>query len=304
VGEAAFPIVSVIVPHYNDLDHLHRCVRLLAEQTAAAESYEVIVADNNSRCGFAEVESVCAGFARVVPAPVQGAGEARNAGVRATRAPILAFVDSDCRPAPDWIERGLAAIAGADIVGGRVDVDVVDPAKPTGEEAFEKVFGFNFKHYIEKMGFTGSGNLFVRRSDFDRVGGFRTGVAEDVEWSRRATALGLRLTYAEDVVVSHPARRDWDQLKAKWRRTTSEGYLLMCERPFGRALWFLRSFSILGSPLVHSVTVLRSNKLNGLDQKASAIAVLFKLRGWRFYESHRLLLSKQMLSAKTLNKAA
>ena len=56
---------------------------------------------------------------------------------------------------------------------------VKDPAQVTSVEAFERVFGFNFEHYITRMGFTGAGNLFCRRTLFDTVGGFKTGMSED-----------------------------------------------------------------------------------------------------------------------------
>ena len=180
----------------------------------------------------------------------------------------------------------------ANVIGGRVEVDVRDPTKPTGAEAFETVFAFNFKRYIEEVGFSGSGNLFVRREDFERVGGFRSVVAEDLDWGRRATAMGLRLAYADDVIVSHPARYDWDQLKNLWRKRTAEAYAIAREKRYGRLLWFFRSWAILASPFAHSVKVLRSKKLMGMDQKAKAVAVLFRLRAWRFVETNRLLFSR------------
>jgi GT2 family glycosyltransferase len=295
--------VSVIIPHYNDLDNLRHCLQLLAKQTAPTGSFEVVVADNNSHCGLVEVEGVCAGIARVAPAPIQGAGEARNAGVAASHGGVLAFIDSDCRPAADWIERGLAAMSRANVIGGRVEVDVRDPTNPTGAEAFEKVFAFNFKRYIEEEGFSGSGNLFVRREDFERVGGFRSVVAEDLDWGRRATAMGLKLAYADDVVVSHPARYDWGQLKNKWRKMTAEAYAVAREKRYGRLLWFCRSWAILASPFAHSVTVLRSKKLMGMDQKAKAVAVLFRLRVWRFVETNRVLFSRRRSSLRDISTA-
>ena len=175
--------ISVVIPHYDDLANLENCLAMLAQQTLPRDQFEVIVGDNNSRCGLEAVQRVCANRAIAVPAPIQGAGEARNAGASASCAATLAFIDSDCRPRANWLERGLAALGYADdIVGGRVDVDVEDPDRLTGVEAYEKVFAFNFERYIEKEGFSGSGNLFVRRATFDAVGGFRVGPAEDKEW--------------------------------------------------------------------------------------------------------------------------
>lgn len=282
--------VSVIIPHYNDLANLEYCISLLNKQTLPRSRFEIIVADNNSSCGLAAVQDVCGEAAKVIPAPIQGAGEARNAGVAASAGNVLAFIDSDCRPAPDWLEQGLSALGEShDVIGGRVDVDVENPERPSGAEAYEKVFAFNFKNYIEKMGFSGSGNLLVRRRSFDQIGGFRVGVAEDYEWSKRAVQMGFTLRYADQVVVSHPARRNWEELVRKWRRTTREAYLLMIEKPRGKAKWFARSFIVLASPLVQVFQILMSPKLQGLNVKIAAAVVLIRLRLWRFIECQRLL---------------
>ncbi|MGO9421549.1 glycosyltransferase [Roseiarcus sp.] len=282
--------VSVIIPHYNDLQNLERCIGLLAAQTLPRDQYEVVVADNNSRCGIDAVRRVCGKIARVVPAPIQGAGPARNAAVAASRGKVLAFIDSDCRPSSSWLERGLAALSSAQIVGGRVDVDYVDPSRPTAEEAFERVFAFNFKRYIREVGFSGSGNMFVPREIFDNVGGFRAQVAEDVDWGQRALIANYRFAYADDVVVSHPARRSWTELTQKWGKATREAYASAIEKPNGRLKWALRSVAVLASPFVHWTTIAQTPKLDSLDQRLMAIGVLFRIRFWRFIESNRLLL--------------
>ena len=283
------PSISVIVPHFNDLDHLRLLLSLLADQTLPADRFEVVVADNNSACGLAKVQEVCGVRARAVLAPVQGAAEARNAGVAASKGQILAFIDSDCRPARDWLERGVAALARAEMVGGQVNTITKDEQNLTAVEAFEKVFAFDFQRYIEKEGFSGAGNMFVPRKTFDQVGGFRAGVSEDKDWGQRAVAKGFRWTYAPDVQVSHPARRDWKGLESKWRRITSESYRLEREKPFGRLRWIVRAWAVLFSPLINAGRILRSPQLPRLPDRVKAIGILFRIRFWRFLESHRVL---------------
>jgi GT2 family glycosyltransferase len=289
-------IVSVIIPHYNQVDELRDCLRLLEEQSLPREQFEVIVADNNSRCGFEQVERVCGTTARVVPAPIQGAGPARNVAVAASRGHVLAFIDADCRPSRTWLDRGVAALNFADMVGGRVDVYAKSDPHPTGVEAFEKVFAFNFKRYVEELGFSGAGNMFVTRAVFDRVGPFRAEVTEDMDWGLRASAAGFRWHYAADVVVSHPARRTWPEITQKLRRRTREDFAMALERPNGRLLWFLRSFAILASPLAHWIKIARSKKLVGVEQRLKAVAILFGVRFWRFIECNRLLLGRETVS--------
>src|SRR5258708_28626103 len=70
--------VSVLIPHYDDLENLSICLDLLDRQTLPRESFEVIVADNNSPVGLAAVGAVVGGRALLLAAPEKRAGPARN----------------------------------------------------------------------------------------------------------------------------------------------------------------------------------------------------------------------------------
>ena len=284
------PVVSIIIPHYNDLDNLRRCMDLLRQQTAPREDFEVIVADNNSACGLEAVAAVCGDVARAVPAPIQGAGPARNAAVRHARGRYLAFLDSDCLPVAEWVANGIRAMEGADMVGGDVRVIVAGGGRPTPSEAFELVFGFNNRRYVEELGFSISANMFVRREVFEAVGDFRTKVAEDKDWGRRAVAMGYRWRYAPDVLISHPARRDWSELTRKLRRITSEAYSLTAERRYGRAYWLASSWGVAAlSPIREVPKVFTSPNLQRFEDRIGALGVLLRSRLWRLRESHAVL---------------
>ena len=286
------PAVSVIMPHYNDLENLKICLGMLDRQTYPRDRFEIVVADNNSRCGLEAVAEVCGTSARAVPAPIQGAGEARNAAVAASRGAILAFIDSDCRPAPDWLERGVESLAKADITGGPVIIEVEDRARPTPVEAFEIAFGFNNRRYIVDHHYSVTANMFVRREVFDRVGPFRTKVAEDMDWGQRATRLGYTMAYIPEAVIRHPARRTWDELIRKWRRTTPEMFYLAAEQPGGRLRWAVRTWGLLISPVSGLYEVGSNKDLRSFRERLDAYAVLLRLRAWRFVENNRLLLTK------------
>jgi glycosyltransferase involved in cell wall biosynthesis len=217
----------------------------------------------------------------VTPAPEQGAGPARNAGIAASSGALIALIDSDCEPDGDWLRRGVEALKAFDFIGGTVIATSQDPQRPNAVEAFEMVFAFNFKRYIEKVGFTGTGNMFVSKDVFDAVGPFRSGVAEDMEWSFRARDKGYRLGHAPLAIVRHPARRDWRELKARWSRMLDEEYLLACERPFGRLKWAAVTLAMPFSIVPHAWHVMRSDRLQHLKDKIGSIAVLTRLRIWR-----------------------
>jgi GT2 family glycosyltransferase len=285
------PQVSVVVPHYRDLARLDRCLTALGAQTYSPERLEIVVADNASPEGEAAVAKVIAGRARLTTVAEKGAGPARNGGVAAAAGEVLAFTDADCLPDPGWVAAGVAALEGADFVGGRMQVLVDDPEKPTPVEAFELVFAFDNEHYVTRLGFTVTANLFCRRAVFDAVGGFRVGVSEDLEWSMRARAKGFCLGYAADALVGHPARRTWPELTAKWRRINSETYGLSAGRP-GRALgWLLRGALMPLSAVAHTPRALTSPRLSGPAQRWGALEVLYRMRFWRMADALRVVRS-------------
>jgi GT2 family glycosyltransferase len=281
--------VSVVIPHYNDLEGLDRCLEGLSRQTYPV--HEIIVADNGSPVGAEAVAGAVGHRAKLVIVTDKGAGPARNGGVRAATGELLAFIDSDCQPDPDWIEGGVKALEKWDLVGGQVRVLVDDPAAMTPTEAFELVFAFNNERYVEKLGFSVSANLFCARALFEDVGGFGVGVSEDVEWCRRAVARGYRLGYAAGAVVGHPARRTWPELVRKWTRTNKEGFLLLSQARYGRLRFLLRSLLLPVSVLVHIPRVVSSPKLTSMRDRLSAAGVLARLRLWRMGDSIHLLIS-------------
>ncbi|MEZ5855665.1 MAG: glycosyltransferase [Hyphomicrobiaceae bacterium] len=274
------PFVSVIVPHLDDVVRLSRLMSALSAQTWPRDAFEIIVADNGSGCGIDVVRAAARG-ARVVAAPERGAGPARNHALAFATGSILAFTDSDCLPDPDWLAQGVAALAAADFVGGAMTVTVGDAARPSPSEAFELVFAFDNERYVAQLGFSVTANLFVRRDVMAAVGGFRTGVPEDLGWCRRARALGYRIGYASGATVQHPAREGFEALARKWRRLTDEAFADWCDGGQSRALWALRALGVLVSPVWDGARVARSSKLRGAGQRMVAAAVLLRLRALR-----------------------
>ncbi|MEX0280708.1 MAG: glycosyltransferase family 2 protein [Arenibacterium sp.] len=266
---------AIVIPHYNDPVRLRRCLQELANNDLA--DVETIVVDNNSTVPLDEVKSEFP-WVRFLNEKEKGAAPARNRGIAETRASLLLFIDADCVPDANWVSTARSIASQADLTGGRVDV--FDETKPprSGAEAFEAVFAFDFKTYIEKKGFSGAGNLVTRREIFEKIGGFKNGVSEDAEWTMRAVANGYTLRYADDLVVSHPSRQDWNALSTKWRRMTNEAYQLNGTDAKSRFRWALRALAMPVSVLVHVPKILRSSKLNGPREYVGAILTLVRLR--------------------------
>jgi GT2 family glycosyltransferase len=292
-------LISVVVPHYNDLAGLRLLLDSLDRQTFPRERYELVVADNQSPQGLAAVQEVVGERGRVISVAEKGAGPARNAGATETRAPYLAFIDADCVADPEWLERGLQALQShpePHVLGGRVEVTWDKSVPHTPAQCFEKVFAFDNRSYVEKKGFTVTANLMCAKQVFDRVGPFRNGVSEDVDWCLRAKSLGYQVRYADDVVVFHPPRQDFRQLFHKWRRLTAEMLQLDAERPGWRARWAVKAALLpVSIPIGLPAAVLNRNLT--VSDKAKAVIGLTVIRAWRSGHIIGLLLKGHRPSA-------
>lgn len=284
ITDAAAPDLAVIIPHYNDVDRLEYCLTELMRNDVGAA--EILVVDNNSPN---PPDRLHAAFptVRFLSETEKGAGPARNHGVAESSAPVLAFIDADCVPDHNWLTMARTVAPRADLIGGRVDVFDETPPPRSGAEAFEKVFAFDFRTYIEVKGFSGSGNLVTTRTVFNDVGPFRTVVSEDSDWSYRATAKGYRLIYEDALQVSHPSRSDWAALRYKWLRLSRESFALeQSNRPglSGRLRWAIKGLAMPISALVHLPKLMFSPKLDTLGERLRGIVTLIRLRllrmGW------------------------
>ena len=270
--DAQKPTYAVIIPHFNDPDRLRRCLTALMPQTG--DDTEVIVADNGSSCDLSGLEADFPDV-RIVVEPASGAGLARNAGVAASTAPWLLFIDADCVPAPDWLAVGRRVARPDTVIGGRVDVFDETPGPRSGAEAFETVFAFHMRDYFERKAFLGAGNLILSREVFEATGGFRTGVSEDVEWSQRAASKGFELAFEDDFAAKHPSRSDWRALSRKWRRLASEEFQLRGAEARGK--WIAKGLAMPASVIAHIPKVLSHPALNGRE-KGRALVTLLRLR--------------------------
>lgn len=185
---------AVIIPARDAERVLPRTLAALAGQAT-----EIVVVDNGSRDATAAV--ALAHGARVVHERVPSRPRARNAGARATDAPLLAFLDADCVPDPGWLSALTSCLAEHELAGGRV---VVEAAGARAAERFDVAWRLRQEETIAAQRWSGSGNLGIRRATFERLGGFDerfVHAAEDVDLCLRAGDIG----YCAAAVVRHPA---------------------------------------------------------------------------------------------------
>jgi len=288
------PLITVIIPHFNQPDYLEQCLRSLEAQTLERTAFEIIVVDNAS----AETPEVVVRDhpgTRLLVEPKPGPGPARNCGAAAAAGDILCFIDADCRARSDWLLNIVKAFKDErTILGGDVQIWRDDKSTFNALEAYESVFAYRFKLYIEKYGFSGTGNLAVHRADFLEIGPFAgIAVAEDVEWGRRARAADFTIRYIPDMVVFHPARRTMRELFTKWDRHIWHDLDAVRKKRGWLFAWFARAIGILFSPMIDCMRVFSSSRIDGARARFNALTVLIAVRAYRAWKMITILASQK-----------
>ena len=219
---AAAPRISVVVCTYNGARTLPDCLAGIAQLDYP--DFEVIVVDDGSTDDSARLAADA--DARVISTPNRGLSCARNTGMEAANGDIVAFIDDDARPDPDWltflarvfVDPQVAGAGGPNVlpVGSSAIASCV--ANAPGGPTHVLLSDRNAEHLP-------GCNLAVRREVLQRIGGFdpRFRVAgDDVDLCWRLLADGHRLAFSPGAVVWHH------------RRSSVRAYLRQ-QRGYGRA---------------------------------------------------------------------
>jgi len=246
---------TVVVP-VRDLD-VRELVAALRAQSIGVDRFEVVLADDGSTSPLGVAPEK--GWLRIDTASHRNSYAARNRGAQLARGEVIAFCDADCVPAPDWLERGLAAFdTGAAVVAG--EVWPRRPQRLNPWALLDADDSFNQERAVRE-GYALGGNLLVLRDLFDRLDGFdeTRPSGGDFDFARRAARAGAPPVFARDARVTHPTlddgraflRRAWfrDRYHASRDSARRGGVLETLPKlvPVAGAIWARKR---LGRPLL------------------------------------------------------
>ena len=194
------PRISVVIPTMGRRpERLAAALEALAEQDLPPDDLEVIVACDPG----ARVPAARDGLAlHSIEAPARASAAAkRNLGWPLSRAPLVAFTDDDCRPAPGWASALLAAAErspGA-FVQGRTEPDPAEHRQLWGLAHTQLITRDSPWH--ETCNIAYPRELLERLRGFDESYGPLGG--EDVDLGHRALGGGVPKVYEERALVWH-----------------------------------------------------------------------------------------------------
>lgn len=190
---------SVVVPVLNEAATL--AINLARLKPFRTRGAEVIVVDGGSRDGSAEAAGP---FADRVLVATAGRASQMNAGARVASGDVLLFLHADARLPPDADLRIRTALERSNRVWGRFDIRL------SGHGPLLRVVEFfmNLRSRLTGIA-TGDQAMFVRRSAFEKLGGFPAlALMEDVAFSARLKRESRPLCLRARVVASS---RKWER---------------------------------------------------------------------------------------------
>ena len=214
--------VTVIIPTYHDWSRLNLCLESLKNQSYAQDDFEVLVVNNAPADPCPETIEFEPNVVLLEEAK-PGSYAARNKALQLAKGEMLAFTDSDCIADKDWIMNAVAHFKrepSLKRIAGHIELFYASE-KRNWAETYESVYAFR-QDIAATLGASVTGNMFAYRYLFQEgeVGPFNDTLFSggDYEWSMRSNKKQKKIAYKEDVIVNHPARDRFKDLKAKSKR--------------------------------------------------------------------------------------
>jgi cellulose synthase/poly-beta-1,6-N-acetylglucosamine synthase-like glycosyltransferase len=279
------PKLSVIIPHLNEPDgNLRHCLIALDAQRSETVSFEIIVVDNGSREMPTDDCAAIPGV-RLVCELLPGPGPARNFGAALAKSDILAFIDADCTCQPGWAAAIILLMEQRPeigLVGGDIGIQTATPGAMTAIEAYETLYSYRARMYVERYGFAATGNMAVRKKVFEDTGPFGgIHTMEDTEWGQRATTRGHRIAFLSDAKVLTPSCRSFPELARRWDRHIAHAYRAVGDGRLDKLRWLATSCLFAASPIVEAFRILSSNRLPQVSTRVAALLCLTRVRLYR-----------------------
>lgn len=209
------PLVSVVIPTYNELSQIGICLDSLKHQTY--KPIEIIVVDDGSTDGTVKLLKKQTQLTLLTQKHL-GPGTARNKAARKAKGEILVFVDADMTFEPDFIDQLTLPIRQGKTIGTFSKEEYVANMENPWARAWSLLRGFAHGK-MHPANYPDQQAVFraITKSAFDQAGGFDTTQGYDDDWSL-AERVGRLATVASGAKFYHynPSSPGEIYLQAKW----------------------------------------------------------------------------------------
>ena len=198
--------LSIVIPSYQQPGKIEKCLKALLNQDSNLH-FEIIVVDSSQITIQLKIEKICRQDQRIklIKCSKQtNPGTARNIGIKASKADIIALVDSDCLAAKDWMDTVYEYIDDNLILVGIIENGTPDSLWGTGAFLVEFSELLAFKGLTKTISNPPTGCFSCKKNIFEYVGYFSDHrVLEDFLFCRTFAQRGGKCLMVNEIVLSH-----------------------------------------------------------------------------------------------------
>jgi glycosyltransferase involved in cell wall biosynthesis len=209
--------LTIVIPVFNEQNHLETCLKAIAAQTAAPD--EVLVVDNNSTDDSRRIAKQFP-FVTLISEKRQGVLFAKNTGFKKAKGDIIGRIDADSILPPRWVEtvkRSLADTSYAALTG---PVNYYDMPLPETNYYLDHWMRSSIYNWSPKSPFLFGSNMAIRKSAWIGVqaGLCRdTYMHEDLDLAVHLYQNGYGILYSKQLLAGASGRRYNDSPRRFYR---------------------------------------------------------------------------------------
>jgi len=199
--------LTIVIPVFNEQNHLETCLRAIAAQTVIPD--EVIVVDNNSTDGSRRVAKQFS-FVRLISEKKQGVLFAKNKGFSVARGAIIGRIDADSILPPRWVETVKLSLADNSYAALTGPVNYYDMPLPEVNYHLDHWMRSSIYNWSPKSPFLFGSNMAIRKSAWDEVRGSLcsdTYMHEDLDLAIHLYERGYDILYSNRLLAGASGRR-------------------------------------------------------------------------------------------------
>lgn len=199
--------ISIVIPVYNEAEHIGACLEAIGAQTVTP--LEVIVVDNNSTDSSAYIAANYP-FVKLISEKRQGVVHARTSGFNAARGDIIGRIDADTVLPPDWVAQVAGIFATSDISAVSGAAHYYDFAYAGIADSLDGYFRYNLAANLKDNNFLWAANMAMRRDAWLDVRPYLCNeglMHEDFDLAIHLQELGHEVAYDEKLLAGVSSRR-------------------------------------------------------------------------------------------------
>jgi cellulose synthase/poly-beta-1,6-N-acetylglucosamine synthase-like glycosyltransferase len=195
-----FPFVSVILPAYNEEEHIIKSIKSVLQLDYPKSKYEIIVVDDGSTDKtFERAKKFAEGYSniRVFHKPNGGTASAKNYGIERAKGELITTLDADSFVSPQALKHMVGYFDEPKVSGVTAALNVY---KPRGflqalqwAEYMAGIFLRKTFSRIDAVHVIPGPFSLYKKSFFDRYGGFADNITEDTEIAMRMQTHGYKI---------------------------------------------------------------------------------------------------------------